>query len=106
MTDAVRRYEYSRAAFLCLTVEQIEPGDPMPPAGHSAADGPPVRVCRHRLASGEERQVEVTTRPIEFGGAGSVPDARGRRDRAEAAEGAVGSRTHDQLRRLLGRANA
>jgi PAS domain S-box-containing protein len=65
---AVRQYGYSRAVFLCLTVDQIEPGDHISPAGHSAADGPPIRVCRHRLASGEERQVEVTTRPIEFGG--------------------------------------
>ncbi|MDB5312818.1 MAG: putative Signal transduction histidine kinase [Gemmataceae bacterium] len=60
---AVRQYGYSRAAFLGLTVGQVDPADAPPPAGF----GPAVRVCRHRLASGEERQVEVTTRPIEFG---------------------------------------
>ncbi|MBA4062985.1 MAG: hypothetical protein C0501_04620 [Isosphaera sp.] len=54
---AVAHYGYPRAAFLGLTVGEVEDHDP-PAAGSGPA--------RHRLASGEVRQVEVSSRPIEF----------------------------------------
>jgi PAS domain S-box-containing protein len=62
---AVRRYGYSRDEFTAMTVHAIDPD--APPAGRAyplTGTGQPVR---HRLASGEVRQVEVSGNPIEFG---------------------------------------
>ncbi|HEX4608982.1 MAG TPA: ATP-binding protein [Urbifossiella sp.] len=60
---AVQHYGYSRAAFLGMTVRAIEPDAPA-----RAPDATSTRTVRHRLASGEVRQAEITSRPTEFGG--------------------------------------
>jgi PAS domain S-box-containing protein len=63
---AVRHYGYTHAEFLSMAARDIElefatERPPTANPGHA-------RLTRHRLASGETRQVEVTASTIEFGG--------------------------------------
>jgi PAS domain S-box-containing protein len=62
----VWQYGFSREQFLGMTIKDIVAAEELtnwlPTAGESD------RLSRHRLASGEIRQVEVAAHPIEFGG--------------------------------------
>jgi PAS domain S-box-containing protein len=62
---AVAHFGFDRDRLLGMSLRDVEesPGHPAPAAPHHHG-----RLCRHRLASGEVRQVEVAGNPIEFAG--------------------------------------
>ena len=70
--SAVRNYGYSREEFLSLTIKDIRPPEDIPALVASAAKAPPDTeisgAWKHRKKDGTVIDVEITSRPLVYGG--------------------------------------